>query len=154
VEGVLEEIGAGGVPVWRIYNKIDLLPSADADDPTRFDGGALWLSAATGAGVAELEQRLARHFTEAMFRGWVSLPAASGRLRSRLFAEKAVEAEQTGAAGVMHLRLNLPERSLRALLREAGLDEDPESLRVGPESAEGDASDVPAVAETSRRGAH
>jgi len=152
VEDVLEEIGAGEVPIWRIYNKIDQLPDADDGDTRRFGGDALWLSAVTGVGLAELEQRLARHFTETMFRGWVSLPAASGRLRSRLFAEKAVESEQTGAAGVMHLRLNLPERSLRALLREAGLDEDPESLRVGREPGADDPGDQqPALAETSRR---
>jgi GTPase len=154
VEGVLEEIGAGEVPVWRIYNKVDLLPSADADDPARFGADALWLSAVTGAGVAELEQRLARHFTETMFHGWVSLPAASGRLRSRLFAEKAVEAEQTGAGGVMHLRLHLPERSLRALLREAGLDEDPEALRIGQEAPGDDTADHAALAEGGRPGPH
>lgn len=149
VEDVLEEIGAGEVPIWRIYNKIDQLPDGDA---ARFGGDALWLSAVTGAGLEELEQRLARHFTETMFRGWVSLPAASGRLRSRLFAEKAVESEQTGAAGVMHLRLNLPERLLRALLREAGLDEDPQRLRIGREPGTDDSGDQePVLAETSRR---
>jgi len=149
VEDVLEEIGAGEVPIWRIYNKIDQLPDGDA---ARFGGDALWLSAVTGAGLEELEQRLARHFTETMFRGWVSLPAASGRLRSRLFAEKAVESEQTGAAGVMHLRLNLPERSLRALLREAGLDEDPQRLRIGREPGTDDpGGQEPVLAETSRR---
>jgi GTP-binding protein HflX len=152
VEDVLEEIGAGEVPIWRIYNKIDQLPDGDDGATARFGGDALWLSAVTGAGLAELEQRLARHFTETMFRGWVSLPAASGRLRSRLFAEKAVESEQTGAAGVMHLRLNLPERSLRALLREAGLDEDPQCLRIGREPGTDDPGDQePVVAETSRR---
>ena len=149
VEDVLEEIGAGEVPIWRIYNKIDQLPDGDA---ARFGGDALWISAVTGAGQEELEQRLARHFTETMFRGWVSLPAASGRLRSRLFAEKAVDSEQTGAAGVMHLRLNLPERLLRALLREAGLDEDPQRLRIGREPGAGDPGDQePILAETSRR---
>ncbi len=132
VEGVLAEIGAEDVPVWRIFNKIDQLPAADSGEPVGFGDDALWLSAVTGRGVPELEQRLASHFTEAVFQGWVSLPAAAGRLRSRLFAEKAVQSEQTGAEGMMYLRLNLPERSLRALLREAGIDADPEELRIDP----------------------
>ena len=130
VEDVLDEIGASEVPVWRIYNKIDRLPPADAEDPARFGGEAIWLSASTGEGVDTLEQRLARHFTEAMFNGWLELPASAGRLRSRLFAERAVESEQTGDGGALLLRLRLPERRLRSLLREAGLDEDPEALRA------------------------
>jgi GTPase len=134
VESVLEEIGASEVPAWRLYNKIDRLPQTDELEPNRFGSEAIWVSAVTGAGVGELEQRLARHFTEGMFSGWVEVPASAGRLRSRLFAERAIEAEQTGQGGAMLLRLNLPERRLRSLLREAGLDEDPEQLRVGPES--------------------
>ncbi|MFO8151746.1 ribosome rescue GTPase HflX [Thioalkalivibrio sp.] len=134
VESVLDEIGAAEVPVWRIYNKIDRLPEAGAVEPGRFGGDAVWLSAATGEGVDELQQRLARHFSEAMFSGWLELPASAGRLRSRLFAERAVEAEQTAPGGAMRLRLSLPERRLRGLLREAGLDEDPETLRAASES--------------------
>jgi len=142
VEAVLEEIGAGEVPIWRVYNKIDQLPEGSTDHPHRFEGGdALWLSAVTGAGVEALQMQLARHFTETMFHGWVRLPAAAGRLRSRLFAEKAVEAEQTDPEGGILLRLNLPERSLPGLLREAGLAEDPDALRVGPQAAY---CDVPA----------
>ncbi len=134
VESVLDEIGAAEVPVWRIYNKIDRLPEAGAVEPGRFGGDAVWLSAATGEGVDELQQRLARHFSESMFSGWLELPASAGRLRSRLFAERAVEAEQTAPGGAMRLRLSLPERRLRGLLREAGLDEDPETLRAASES--------------------
>ncbi len=134
VESVLDEIGAAEVPVWRIYNKIDRLPEAGAVEPGRLCGDAVWLSAATGEGVDELQQRLARHFSESMFSGWLELPASAGRLRSRLFAERAVEAEQTAPGGAMRLRLSLPERRLRGLLREAGLDEDPETLRAASES--------------------
>lgn len=134
VESVLQEIGVVEVPTWRIYNKIDRLPQADAEEPARFGGDAIWLSAATGEGVDDLEQRLARHFTESMYSGWLELPASAGRLRSRLYAERAVEAEQTGGGGAMLLRLSLPERRLRALLREAGLEEDPELLRAAPET--------------------
>jgi len=145
VESVLQEIGAEEVPVWRIYNKIDRLPETDEPESARFGGDAIWLSAVSGEGVGELEQRLALHFTESMFSGWLELPASAGRLRSRLFAERAVEAEQTGTGGAMLLRLSLPERRLRSLLREAGLDENPEGLRAGPES--GDAQ--PTVSGTS-----
>jgi GTPase len=145
VEAVLDEIGAGGVPAWRIYNKIDRLPEGREGEPaSRFlaGGDALWLSAETGAGVEALERRLAERFTEEVFRGWVAIPVGEGRLRSRLYAERAVEAEQTGDDGAIHLRLNLPDRLLRTLLRETGrLDADPEVLRIASEH--GDESGLP-----------
>jgi len=138
VEAVLEEIGAGDVPIWRVYNKIDRLPEGrDGEPAARFlaGGDALWLSAETGAGVDALGQRLAEYFTEAIFRGWVALAASEGRLRSRLYAERAVEAEQTGEDGSIHLRLTLPERLLRTLLRETGhANTEPEALRISPHS--------------------
>ena len=145
VEDVLEEIGAGTVPVWRIYNKIDRLPEGREGEPaSRFlaGGDALWLSAETGVGVEALERRLAKRFTEEVFRGWVAIPVSEGRLRSRLYAERAVEAEQTGADGSIHLRVNLPDRLFRALLRETGrVDADPEALRIAAEP--GEASGAP-----------
>lgn len=140
VEAVLDEIGAGTVPVWRIYNKVDRLPGGREGEPaSRFlaGGDALWLSAETGAGVEALERRLAERFTEALFRGWVAIPVSEGRLRSRLYAERAVEAEQNGDDGSILLRLNLPDRLFRTLLRETGrVGADPETWRVAPESGE------------------
>jgi GTPase len=134
VEAVLEEIGAGEVPVWRVYNKIDLLPEGDGEwARARFESageGSTWLSAVTGEGIERLEAALARHFGEAVFQGWIRLPPAAGRLRSRLYAERGVEAEQTAEDGALLLRIDLPLRRLRGLLREAGLDEDPERHRA------------------------
>jgi GTP-binding protein HflX len=132
VESVLDEIGAGDVPVWKVYNKIDLIPGAEPMASDCAESASVWLSAQTGIGIDILEELLARHFSETMFVGWVEIPAAAGRLRARLFDQRAVEAEQIGDAGELLLRLRLPARSLVGLLREAGLDADPEDLRVQP----------------------
>lgn len=123
VEAVLAEIGASDVPVWRVYNKIDRIPGAE-------DPAPLWLSAVTGQGVETLESRLAQHFSAEMFAGWITIPASAGRLRARLFALRAVESEQVGSAGEVLLRVQLPARAFVSLLHEAGLDDDPERLRV------------------------
>jgi GTPase len=60
VEKILEEIGASGIPLVRVYNKIDLLPHKD--DLLAFNDrpGAdrIYLSAKTGEGVAALKDRL------------------------------------------------------------------------------------------------
>ncbi len=136
VEAVLAEIGAEDVPCWRVYNKIDQLEHAPAEPAERFgsEDNAFWLSAHTGEGVERLEQCLAEYFTEAMTRGWIALPASAGRLRARLYAEKAVEAEQTAEDGGLRLRVHLPARRYRQLLGEAGLD--PETALIEQDTTE------------------
>jgi GTP-binding protein HflX len=60
VEKILEEIGASGIPLVRVYNKIDLFPHKD--DLLAFNDrpGAdrIYLSAKTGEGLAALKDRL------------------------------------------------------------------------------------------------
>lgn len=143
VEAVLEEIGAAQVPRWQVYNKIDRLPShavdpetGDADEEERarigprvgmdVDPEALWVSAVTGVGIAELERRLARHFTEVMWEGWLRLPPDAGRLRGQLFALRAVQTEQCSEDGSLWVRLCVAERTLRSLWRAQGLPGEPQ----------------------------
>jgi GTPase len=62
VDQVLREIGAGEVPQWRVMNKVDALGQPARVEPAV--GGdcgsisAIWLSAASGDGVADLRDAL------------------------------------------------------------------------------------------------
>jgi GTP-binding protein HflX len=62
VDQVLREIGAGEVPQWRVMNKVDALGQLARVEPAV--GGdcgsisAIWLSAASGDGVADLRDAL------------------------------------------------------------------------------------------------
>lgn len=62
VDQVLREIGAGEVPQWRVMNKVDVLgQSARVERAVGGDCGsisAVWLSAASGDGVADLRDAL------------------------------------------------------------------------------------------------
>lgn len=62
VDQVLREIGAGEVPQWRVMNKVDVLgQSARVEPAVGGDCGsisAIWLSAASGDGVADLRDAL------------------------------------------------------------------------------------------------
>jgi GTP-binding protein HflX len=62
VENILGEIGTGDVPVIKVYNKIDLLPSKEellARNDTSGDR-AVYISAKTGEGVSSLKDKLRR----------------------------------------------------------------------------------------------
>ncbi len=54
-EAVMDDLGVDRERVVRVFNKSDLVP---AEEPR--DGGSLWVSAATGEGIAELKSELAR----------------------------------------------------------------------------------------------
>ncbi|HEY4589279.1 MAG TPA: GTPase HflX, partial [Thermoanaerobaculia bacterium] len=54
-EAVMDDLGVDRERVIRVFNKSDLVP---AEEPR--NGGALWVSASTGEGIAELKAELAR----------------------------------------------------------------------------------------------
>ncbi len=113
VNAVLAEIGAGDIPQWRVYNKIDLLASGlAAKAPATF-----WVSAKSGEGLDSLRQALATQLGEGRIRAKLQLAPAQGRLRARLHALGAVAGESADEHG-WALQLDLPEPVLRRLASE------------------------------------
>lgn len=100
VSGVLDEIGAGGVPQLEVMNKIDLggqSPRIERDG----DGVArrVWLSAVDGRGLDGLRQVLAERLGGARVQADLHLPATAGRLRARLISVGAVTSEDPDESG-------------------------------------------------------
>jgi len=95
VNGVLDEIGAGGVPQLMVFNKIDLL-----DTPPRIDRDAagapvaVWLSAASRAGLELLRQAISERLAGTRVHAELRLPPRAGRLRARLIELGAVKSER------------------------------------------------------------
>lgn len=121
VEGVLAEIGAGDLPQWRVFNKIDRL----ADPRPRHDDSAdgqrrFWLSARDGTGVLALRDALVAHFAQHFLDGELTLAPADGRLRARLHAAGAVIAETPEPQGGWRVRLRLPWAEAEGIAAEAG----------------------------------
>ena len=88
VEEVLAEIGAGQVPIIRIFNKIDLMsetvPRLEEDEQgcvTR-----VWLSAARGDGIELIGQALRARLGARRARKLLRLSPSDGALRARLFS--------------------------------------------------------------------
>jgi GTP-binding protein HflX len=115
VNAVLDEIGAGDVPQLRVFNKTDLLdagvPAGEDQEPSihgltfrhaapRIDRDAaglpvaVWLSAATGAGLDRLKQAIGERLVGNRVHAELRLPPQAGRLRARLIALGAVRAER------------------------------------------------------------
>jgi GTP-binding protein HflX len=122
VDAVLEEIGAGTAPRLRVFNKIDL-----SDVPPRLERDAegracaVWLSAATGAGIALLKTAIVERLHGEKIHGWLCLPPMAARLRARLFDLGAVVTEQTSPEGEWLIEVRTSRGNLNLLYRRDGL---------------------------------
>ncbi len=123
VDALIEGIGAGSIPQLRVFNKVDRL--GRAPELARDAAGqpsAVWLSAATGAGVDLLRGALHELFGQAAMQLAVLLPPEQGRLRARLYALRVVRAEEAMPDGNARLLVESSPQQLEALCREAGVD--------------------------------
>jgi GTP-binding protein HflX len=132
VDAVLAEIGAEAIPQIMVWNKIDLVPGAEARIEQIDAGGRwrAWVSAAQGLGLEGLKQAIDHHFASERVHRWVTLPAAAGRLRARLYTAGAVASERNAEDG-MALEIDAPRSVVEPLF---GLpDGDGELLRAALE---------------------
>jgi GTP-binding protein HflX len=145
VNEVLKEVGADKVPQLEVYNKIDLIGTAesriDRDDTGR--PLRVWVSAKSGDGLELLKQALtellqwqeAREageeaaFGQVIHRQHFQLrlkPRAAGRLRAELFERGLVEGEQVLENGDCLLEILAWPRQVAALCREEGCEPVPD----------------------------
>lgn len=122
VLAVLGEIGADGLPMLEVYNKIDLLepmePQIQRDEHGKPE--RVWLSAREGKGLELLEQAIAELLGEDLFVGTLKLPQRLGRLRAQFFELGAVQSEQHDEAGDTLLAVRLPRVELNRLVSREG----------------------------------
>ncbi|MBA4503510.1 ribosome rescue GTPase HflX [Marinobacterium marinum] len=123
VEQVLDEIGAGDVPVLQVYNKIDRIegaePRVDRDEngvPWR-----VWVSAATGEGLALLLDVISERLGEEMYHERMRLTPTDGNLRAQLYAQGAVLQEEVDEQGDMVLEVRLQMKDFKRILSRLGI---------------------------------
>ncbi|CAN7706812.1 ribosome rescue GTPase HflX [Pseudomonas solani] len=122
VMAVLHEIGADGLPMLEVYNKIDLLDGMEPQIQRDADGKPerVWLSAREGLGLDLLKQAIAELLGDDLFVGTLRLPQKLGRLRAQFFSLGAVQSEQHDEAGDFLLALRVPRVELNRLVSREG----------------------------------
>lgn len=123
VEEVLTEIGAAGLPMLKVYNKVDLTGQGAAVE--RDGEGAVqsvWLSAVSGEGLDGLRKAVVERIGEGRIRREIHLPPEVQRLRARLFELGSVRSELVEDDGSVVLSVDLALRDVRSLTRLDGLD--------------------------------
>ena len=123
VEDVLDDIGAGDVPVIQVVNKADL-----ADRPVRVEYdlsgqvASVVVSALTGEGLDALKEVLKTALSQGRIQRDITVPVAGQRLRAKLFDLGAVKAERFQPDGASVLSIELDKRDVQRLQRLGGLD--------------------------------
>jgi len=117
VDHVLQSIGAQEVPRLYVYNKIDLAhnvqPHIDRDDMGRVC--RVYISAATGAGLKNLQQAIGEALGHDLIEEEVVLLPNQGKIRAELYALGAVLSENIDEHGRFHLKVRMPRVELEAL---------------------------------------
>jgi len=123
VEEVLDDIGAGELPMLKVFNKVDLTEreaGLERDAAGRIT--AVWLSAENGEGLDELAVAVTERLAQGRIRRRIHLPVEGQRLRSRLFDLGVVVDEQIENDGSSRLKVDLDQRDARKLARLKGAD--------------------------------
>jgi GTP-binding protein HflX len=123
VEGVLESVGASGIPIVRLFNKIDLV-NRPASIRLNAEGQVdrIDVSALQGTGLDELKDTIALRLKGERIRTWVSLEGRHAKLRSQLYDLGAIEEEKISETGQWQLHINLSQQDAEHLGRLPGED--------------------------------
>jgi GTP-binding protein HflX len=123
VREVLRGIGAGEIPELVVFNKIDL--SGEAPRIVQGAGGAVVsvsVSAATGLGLAELRNILARAVRPNQVRRTLHLELRAAAIRSDLYKRNAVRAERQCEDGSWEIAVELDLTEVAKLLGREGVN--------------------------------
>ncbi len=121
VDQVIESIGAGHIPVIRVYNKIDRTgqPVSVATDaagrPSR-----VAISALEDRGLEELKDAIRQRLSGGRIQRWIHLEGKDARLRAQLFELGAVSEEVVTDDGRWNLRVDLSQKAAERLARQGG----------------------------------
>jgi GTP-binding protein HflX len=107
VDILLEELGIAKIPQIRINNKSDLKVYKDFESRSDIEGRQIWISAEKNKGLEELRESISNTLFEGIYRGWISLDADLGIIRSKLYSMGCILKEKISETGLMYAFINI-----------------------------------------------
>ncbi|WP_409277321.1 ribosome rescue GTPase HflX [Pseudomonas defluvii] len=123
VMAVLSEIGAEGLPILEVYNKLDLLEGVEPQIQRNEEGKPqrVWVSARDGRGLELVGQAIAELLGDDLFIGTLRLEQRYARLRAQFFALGAVQSEEHDEEGNSLLAVRLSRIEFNRLVSREGM---------------------------------
>ena len=119
--GWIDAIGASGIPVIRVLNKIDRTGQAAQVLSNGAEGpSGVAVSAMTGEGIDQLLEAISARLAIARVSGWIELHGREARLRAELFDLGAVSEERIADDGGWRLHVDIPLDVAERLARRPG----------------------------------
>ena len=116
VKEVLVKIQAQDRPILSVYNKIDVRKNSTPSVRYYEDQPAdVYLSAATGNGIAFLHQAIAKYFNQKWIKGMLTLKPELAKVRSQFYALGAVEKEDIAENGDYQLVIQIAQKDFDAI---------------------------------------
>lgn len=120
VDAILEEIDADQIPQLLVFNKVDLLQQAPRIEYNEYgQPAAVYLSAATGAGIDLLVQAITQLLSEQFVDVTLLLPPSESVWRSRFHQQDCIAHEQFDSEGNCELKLRISDSVWQRYLKQS-----------------------------------
>ena len=148
VKEVLRRIGAGGIPVIEVLNKIDEIDGMHPRVERNADGhiARVWLSARDGDGCHLLLDAIGEYLDQAKSRRWLRVSPAAAKFRAKLYDVGAVIDEVVLSGGEWLIEASVSDDKLRVIAGASGAGADVSEIQVAGSLREFEAAQSPVVA--------
>ena len=106
VNKILDDLNLQSIPQIRVNNKCDLKEGCTQKKIFKEKQEA-WISAEKNIGIDDLRNLINTELFNGIYKGWVSLEASMGSIRSKLFSMGCVNEEKVSATGQIYAHINI-----------------------------------------------
>ena len=107
VNKILDDLNLQSIPQIRVNNKCDLKESITQRKIANKEKQEVWISAEKDIGIDDLRDLINTELFNGIYKGWVSLEASLGSIRSKLFSMGCVNEEKISATGQIYAHIDI-----------------------------------------------
>jgi len=107
VNKILSDLDLEQIPQIRINNKCDLVENFCDKEFISHKTKEVWISAEKNYGITELRDLINEELFNGVYKGWVSLEASLGKIRSKLFRMGCINEEKISSTGQIYAHIDI-----------------------------------------------
>ena len=120
VNKILDDLNLQSIPQIRVNNKCDLREGLIQKKSIDKEKQEAWISAEKNIGIDELRDLINIELFNGIYKGWVSLEASMGGLRSKLFSMGCVNEEKVSSTGQIYAHIDIGHEELDRFIGISG----------------------------------